>query len=72
MVLPILASLKQELDRRLVNTFPGLVMASIKHRHGNNGLLLSELGGYVRQPITDQTFVPEIYVPENKSEDARN
>jgi polyphosphate kinase 2 len=24
--------------------------------------------GYVRPPITDQTFVPEVYVPENKSE----
>ena len=28
--------------------------------------------GYVRPPITDQTFVPEIYVPENKKEDVRN
>jgi polyphosphate kinase 2 len=27
--------------------------------------------GYVRPPITDQTFVPEIYVPENKTEDAK-
>jgi polyphosphate kinase len=25
-------------------------------------------GGYVRPPITDQTFVPEVYVPEDKSE----
>ena len=25
-------------------------------------------GGYVRPPITDQTFVPEIYIPENKAE----
>ena len=25
-------------------------------------------GGYVRPPITDQTFVPEIYVPEDKNE----
>jgi len=25
-------------------------------------------GGYVRPPITDQTFVPEIYVPEEKLE----
>ncbi len=24
--------------------------------------------GYVRPPITDQTFVPEVYVPEDKSE----
>ena len=27
-----------------------------------------EEGGYVRPPITDQTFVPEVYVPEDKSE----
>ena len=25
-------------------------------------------GGYVRPPITDQTFVPEVYVPEEKAE----
>ncbi len=25
--------------------------------------------GYVRPPITDQTFVPEVYVPESKGED---
>src|SRR5687767_4605350 len=25
-------------------------------------------GGYVRPPITDQTFVPEVYVPEDKEE----
>jgi polyphosphate kinase 2 len=28
--------------------------------------------GYVRPPITDQTFVPEIYIPDDKSEDARH
>src|SRR5215210_5676405 len=44
---PILASLNQQLDRRLVSTFLGLVMAVIRHRHRNNGLLLSELGGYL-------------------------
>jgi polyphosphate kinase len=27
-------------------------------------------GGYVRPPITDQTFVPEIYIPEKKAEEA--
>ena len=69
MVLPILVSLKQKLDHRLVNTFLGLVMAIIKHRLRNNGLLLRELGGYVRPPITDQTFVPAIYVPEGKAGD---
>jgi hypothetical protein len=43
----VLASLKKELDRRLVQTFLGLVMAMIMDRHRNNGLLLSELGGYL-------------------------
>ena len=27
-------------------------------------------GGYVRPPITDQTFVPEVYIPEPKAENA--
>ena len=44
---PMLVALKRRLDRRLVETFLGLVMAIIKHRHRNNGLLLSELGGYL-------------------------
>ena len=44
---PVLASLNQKLDRRLVSTFLGLVMAIILHRHRNHGLLLSELGGYL-------------------------
>ena len=44
---PILVSLKQQLDRRLVQTFLGLVMAILMHRHRNHGLLLSELGGYL-------------------------
>lgn len=29
-------------------------------------------GGYVRPPITDQTFVPQIYVPEDRTEAATN
>ena len=44
---PVLVSLKGKLDRRLVSTFLGLVMAIIMHRHRNQGLLLSELGGYL-------------------------
>jgi hypothetical protein len=44
---PVLASLNEKLDRRLVSTFLGLVMAIILHRHRNHGLLLSELGGYL-------------------------
>ena len=44
---PMLVKLNEKLDRRLVTTFLGLVMAIIMHRHRNNGLLLSELGGYL-------------------------
>jgi len=44
---PVLVKLNQKLDRRLVNTFLGLVIAIIMHRHRNNGLLLSELGSYL-------------------------
>jgi polyphosphate kinase 2 len=29
-------------------------------------------GGYVRPPITDQTFVPSFYVPEDKGEDPKD
>ncbi len=29
-------------------------------------------GGYVRPPITDQTFVPQYYVPDDKDEDAKH
>jgi hypothetical protein len=47
MLWPVLVSLKRELDRRLVKTFLGLVMAIVMHRHRNHGLLLSELGGYL-------------------------
>lgn len=44
---PLLVELRQELDRRLVQTFLGLVLAIVIHRHRNHGLLLSELGGYL-------------------------
>jgi polyphosphate kinase len=29
-------------------------------------------GGYVRPHITDQTFVPEIYIPKDKAEDEKD
>ena len=29
-------------------------------------------GGYVRPPITDQTFVPEIYIPKDKAVDDKD
>jgi len=44
---PLLAGLNASMDRRLVKTFLGLVMAILSHRHRNQGLLLSELGGYL-------------------------
>jgi hypothetical protein len=47
---PLLKRLDQQMDRRLVNTFLGLVIAILKHRHRNNGMLLSELGSYLLGP----------------------
>jgi len=41
----MLWGLNKQMDRRLVSTFFGLVMAILMHRHRNHGLLLSELGG---------------------------
>jgi hypothetical protein len=45
---PLLAVLDGCMDRRLVVTFLSLVMVVIMHRHRNQGLLLSELGGYLK------------------------
>ena len=47
---PLLVAVKQKLDRRLVQTLLGMVMAILIHRHRNQGLLLSELGGYLLEP----------------------
>lgn len=46
----LLVGLDFHLDRRLVETFLGLVMVIITHRHRNHGLVLSELGGYLLTP----------------------
>jgi hypothetical protein len=46
----LLGGLNKRIDRRLVSTFVGLVIAIIMHRHRNQGLLLSELGGYLLGP----------------------
>ena len=46
----LLCGLNDQMDRRLVSTFFGLVMAILIHRHRNHGLLLSELGGYLLGP----------------------
>jgi hypothetical protein len=47
---PLLWQLNEKIDRRLVGTFLGLVMAILIHRHRNHGLLLSELGSYLLGP----------------------
>lgn len=44
----LLGVLNSCLDRRLVGTFLALVMVIIMHRHRNQGLWLSELGGYLK------------------------
>jgi hypothetical protein len=45
----LLGALDSCLDRRLVETFLALVLVVIMHRHCNNGLLLSEMGGYLKR-----------------------
>ncbi len=46
-VAPFLAQLHQLLDRRLVQTFFDLLVVILIHRHRQQGLLLSELGGHL-------------------------
>ena len=46
-VSPLLARLYKKMDRRLVQTFLDLLLVIVMHRHRNQGLLLSELGGYL-------------------------
>jgi hypothetical protein len=42
---PLMIRLNQTMDRRLVNTLRDLVMVILIHRHRNQSLLMSELGG---------------------------
>lgn len=44
---PVLTRLNKQMDRRLVKTFLGLVIVLLMHRHRNQGMVLSELGGYL-------------------------
>lgn len=44
---PLLERLDKLLDKRLVRTLLGLLQVMLMHRHRENGLLLSELGGYL-------------------------
>ncbi len=46
-VAPFLAQLHRILDRRLVQTWFDLLVVILIHRHRNQGLLLSELGGHL-------------------------
>lgn len=43
----VLCELKKVLDRRLVKTLLDLLVVILIHRHRNQGMLLSELGGYL-------------------------
>lgn len=43
----LLQDLDARLDRRLVQTFLDLLLVIVMHRHRNQGLLLSELGGFL-------------------------
>lgn len=47
---PLLRTLDALLDVRLVRTLSATVQAVIQWRHGTQGLLLSELGGYLLSP----------------------
>lgn len=49
-VAPLLRSLDQQLDRRLVVTFLETLQALLIWRHRNLGMLLSELGSYLAPP----------------------
>lgn len=47
---PLLLTLDEALDKRLVRTFVHTIIAIITFRHSSHGLLLSELGGYILSP----------------------
>lgn len=49
-VQPLLDTLDQQLDARLVRTFLATLIALLQWRNRAHGLLLSELGGYLRSP----------------------
>lgn len=49
-VMPLLVALDAQIDKRLVRTVVLVIGAIIKLRHPGNGLVLSELGGYLLGP----------------------
>ena len=48
---PLLGNLEKVLDKRLVRTFLQLIGVIISFRGHSQGLLLSELGGYLLNPM---------------------
>src|SRR5437588_566437 len=48
---PLLVQLDAVLDKRLVRTFLATIQVIITFRDRANGLLLSELGGYLEMPV---------------------
>ena len=64
-LLPLLIELDRLLDKRLVRTFTHLIAVILTFRDRANGLLLSELGGYLLSPdmvVEDQSgFVPLVW-----------
>jgi hypothetical protein len=48
----LLGALNANIDRRLVETFLALVLVNIMHRHRNQGLVLSELGGRIHRNLS--------------------
>ena len=46
-VCPLLQALHTPMDRRLIHTLLDLLPVIVMHRHRNQGLLLSELGGFL-------------------------
>ncbi len=47
LVQPLLQRLDEHMDVRLVRTLERTIASVVKHRHSKNGLLLSELGGFI-------------------------
>ncbi len=64
----LLGALDSCLDRRLVETFLALGLVVIMHRHRNQGLLLSELGGYLKRadqaPAGTKRISPLLHSPK--------
>ena len=51
---PLLRSMNEQADRRVVKTLLGLVMAILMHRHRNHGLLMSETENHLAEAPTRQ------------------